>query len=156
MKVHGLIALLTALWLHKAGTAAFDLDLAAGFLLDILDIVATATDNLCSQVKAADGLKTYGNLFLGPLALVLVSSVLPDLGRQHTRPYSSRSKFSGSRRRNRRSSTRLGRSSFIISSIICTAFSRPSLEVLVMRRYNGGVYEDSQSLVKHLLLLGHT
>jgi hypothetical protein len=76
MEIHRLIALLAALWLHETRTAALDLDLAAGLLLDVLDIVATATDDLCSQVKAANGLKTYGDFFLGPLALLFVSNVV--------------------------------------------------------------------------------
>jgi hypothetical protein len=74
VEIHGLIALLAALWLHEARTTALDLDLAAGLLLDVLDIVATATNDLCSQVKAADGLETYGDFFFGPLALVFVSN----------------------------------------------------------------------------------
>lgn len=69
MEVHGFVTLLSAVWLHEAGTATFDLDLAACLLLNELDIVATATDNLCAQVKAANRLETYGNLLFRPLAL---------------------------------------------------------------------------------------
>jgi hypothetical protein len=74
MEVHWLVALLAALWLHEARAAALDLDFALGFLLDELDIVATATDDLGSQVKAADRLQTYWDLLLGPLALLIVSN----------------------------------------------------------------------------------
>jgi hypothetical protein len=82
MKVHGLVALLSAVWLHEAGTATFDLDFATCLLLDELDVVATATDDLCAQVKAADRLKTYGNLLFGPLALGTVSNMLVDPDRR--------------------------------------------------------------------------
>jgi hypothetical protein len=76
VEVHGLVALLSTVWLHEAGTATFDLDLAACLLLDELDVIASATDNLCAQVKAANRLKTYGDLLFGPLALGIVSNML--------------------------------------------------------------------------------
>lgn len=70
MEIHGFIAFLARVGLHETRATALDLDFAACFLLDELDVVATATDNLCSQVKATDGLKTYGDLLFGPLALL--------------------------------------------------------------------------------------
>jgi hypothetical protein len=134
VEVHWLLALLAGLRLHKTGTATLDLDFAAGFLLDVLDVVATTTNYLCTQVEAADGLKTYRELLFGPFTLSVVSEEFCRLAGKRTRPYSSRSKFSGSRRRKRRSSTRLGSSWFSISSIILTAVSSPSFDVLVTRR----------------------
>ena len=71
MEVHGLIAFLAGVGLHETRAATLDLHLTACLLLDELDIVATATNNLCSQVKATNGLKAYGNLLFGPLALLL-------------------------------------------------------------------------------------
>ena len=75
MEVHGLIALLAAVWLHEARAATLDLNLAACLLLDVLDIVATATNNLSSQIKSVDRFKVYRYFFLWPLALLLVSNV---------------------------------------------------------------------------------
>jgi hypothetical protein len=76
VEVHGLVTLLSAVWLHEARTATFDLDLAACLLLDELDVIASATDNLCAQVKATNRLKTYGDLLFRPLALGIVSNTL--------------------------------------------------------------------------------
>jgi hypothetical protein len=134
VEVHWLLALLAGLRLHKARTATLDLDFAAGFLLDVLDVVASTANYLCTQVEAADGLKTYRELLFGPFTLSDVSEEFCRLAEKRTRPNSSRSKFSGSRRRKRRSSTRLGSSWFSISSIILTAVSSPSFDVLVTRR----------------------
>jgi hypothetical protein len=75
MQVHRLIALLARLRLHETRTAAFDLDFAAGLLLDELDVVATTADYLCSKVKATDGLKTYRDLLFGPFTLDGISIV---------------------------------------------------------------------------------
>jgi hypothetical protein len=47
-----------------------DLNLAAGLLLDELDVVSAASDNLCSQVKAIDRLKGNRQLLLRPFALI--------------------------------------------------------------------------------------
>jgi hypothetical protein len=69
VEIHGLVALLAGLGLHETRATALDLYLAAGLLLDILDVVATAADDLCSQVKAADWFKTYGDFLFWPFAL---------------------------------------------------------------------------------------
>lgn len=82
VEVHGLIALLAGVGLHETRTATLDLHLAACLLLDKLDIVATATDNLCSQIKATNRLQTYGDLLFGPLALFLVSDIFALVDRQ--------------------------------------------------------------------------
>jgi hypothetical protein len=86
VEIHRLVALLAALGLHETRAAALDLDFAAGLLLDELDVVATATDNLGAQVKAADRLKTYRYLLLGPLALVNVSNDFSLLARRSNIP----------------------------------------------------------------------
>ena len=54
--------------LHEAGITAFDLDAASGFLLDVLDVSSTVSDNLCSQVEALNGLEVNWNPFFGPFA----------------------------------------------------------------------------------------
>lgn len=69
MQVHGLIALLARLRLHEARAATLDLDLAACLLLDVLDIVTTTANNLCTQVEAANRLETDRDLLFRPFAL---------------------------------------------------------------------------------------
>jgi len=81
VEIHGLVALLAAVWFHETRTATLDLDLAACLLLDEFDVIATATDNLCAQVKAANGLETYRDLLFGPLALEIVSNMFAELTR---------------------------------------------------------------------------
>ena len=71
VEIHGLVALLAAVWFHETRTATLDLDLAAGFLLNVFDVVTSATDNLCSQIEAADRFETYGKLLFRPFALEL-------------------------------------------------------------------------------------
>ena len=73
MEVHGFIGLLTGLWFHEAGATALDLDLAARLLLDILDIVATTTNDLSTQIESTNRLETDRDLLLGPFALIPVS-----------------------------------------------------------------------------------
>jgi hypothetical protein len=68
VKVHGLITFLARLRLHETRSAALDLDLAAGLLLNILDIVATTTYDLRTKIEATDGFKTNRELLLGPFA----------------------------------------------------------------------------------------
>jgi hypothetical protein len=138
MQVHGLIAFLATLLINEARALSLDLDFTARVLLDVLHVLTTTADNLCSQIESTDNFEAHVDLLLGPFALFLVSGLM-QAGQSKssallTLPNSSRSKFSGSRRRKRRSSTRLGKSSFIKSSIILVALSRPSLEVLVTRR----------------------
>ena len=81
VKIHGLFTLLAGLGLHEARSVTLDLDLAACLLLDEFDVIATATDNLCAQVKAANGLETYRDLLFGPLALETVSNMFAELTR---------------------------------------------------------------------------
>ena len=69
MKVHGLIALSIRAMLHETGVAALDLDTTSRFLLNVLDIGATMTDYLCSEVEAWDWFKVNGYAFFWPFAL---------------------------------------------------------------------------------------
>lgn len=54
--------------LHKAAAATFDLHLGSRLVLDILDVAATMTDHLCTQVEAGDRLKVDRNALFRPLA----------------------------------------------------------------------------------------
>ena len=71
VKVHGLFTLLAGLGLHKPRSATLDLNLAASFLLNVFDVVTSATNNLCSQVEATDRVQAYGKLLFRPFALEL-------------------------------------------------------------------------------------
>ena len=73
MKIHRLVALFVRTMLHKARVAAFDLDTAARFLLNVLDVSTTMTYHLCSEIKARDWLEINGNALFRPFALQLVS-----------------------------------------------------------------------------------
>lgn len=133
VQIHLLITFVSRVVLHKARASTFDLNTASSFLLDVLDIRAALANDLSTEIEARDGFEIDRNLLFWPLALpnvniahyVCVSSLL-------TRPLSSLSNCSGSRRRNLRSSMRFGKSCCIIWSISATAFSSPSLVVLVM------------------------
>ena len=74
MEIHRFIALSVCAMLHEARVAAFDLDTAASFLLDMLDISTTMTYHLCPKVEARDWLKINGNALFRPFSLQAVSS----------------------------------------------------------------------------------
>lgn len=71
MQVHGLIALMSRIVLHKPTTAALDLHPTARLALDVLDVAAARTDDLGAEIEAGDGLEVDGDAFLGPLATAL-------------------------------------------------------------------------------------
>lgn len=48
MQIHGLVALSIRAMFSEAGAASFDLDFAAGLLLNMLHVRSTLTDNLGS------------------------------------------------------------------------------------------------------------
>ena len=73
MEIHRFIALSVCAVLHEARVAAFDLDTAASFLLDMLDVSTTVTYHLCPEVEARDWLKINGNALFRPFALQIVS-----------------------------------------------------------------------------------
>ncbi len=138
MEIHRLVTLSIRAMLHETGIAPLDLDTAASFLLDVLDVSTPMTNDLCSQIETWDGLEVDGYTLFRPFTLLDISNRIHERVEPHTRPNSSRSTWSGSRRLNRRSSTRFGSSCIISSLTFSTAFSRPSLDVLVMWRNNGG------------------
>lgn len=74
MKVHGLIAFSTGADLSESRATTLDLDLATRLLLDMLDISAALTNNLCTKVKSWDGLEVDRNAFFGPFALGKLAS----------------------------------------------------------------------------------
>lgn len=56
MEEHGLIALLTCTVLHETGTASLYLHTTSRFLLDVLHICTTMTDDLRSEIEAGQRL----------------------------------------------------------------------------------------------------
>ena len=73
MKIHRFIALSVCAMLHKARVAAFNLDTAASFLLDMLDVSTTVAYYLCPKVEARDWLEINGNALFRPFTLQVVS-----------------------------------------------------------------------------------
>ena len=73
MEIHRFVTFSICTVLHEARVAAFDLDTAASFLLDMLDVSTTVTYHLCPKVEARDWLKINGNAFFRPFSLQDVS-----------------------------------------------------------------------------------
>jgi hypothetical protein len=69
MKVHWLIAFATCAMLHEPGATTLDLYTAAGFLLDMLDVSASMTNYLCTEIESRKGLKLDRDLLFWPLTL---------------------------------------------------------------------------------------
>ena len=69
VEVHWLIAFAVGAMFHKTGISPFDLNATSCFLLDMLDVGASMTHYLCSQVEAWDGLQIDGYPFFRPFAL---------------------------------------------------------------------------------------
>jgi hypothetical protein len=69
MKIHVLIALTTCTMLDESRTATLDLDTASGFLLNMLHISSSMTDDLSSKVESRHWLKIDWDFLFGPLAL---------------------------------------------------------------------------------------
>ena len=85
VEVHWLIALAVGAMLHKTGISSFDLNTTSGFLLDMLDVGASMTHHLCSQVEARDRLQIDGYPLFRPFALqsTLKSAQLRGCFRRH-------------------------------------------------------------------------
>ena len=134
MQKHILVTLAVCCLLEEPRASTLDLDTAASLVLNVLHVGAAMANDLGPEVETWNGLEVDWDFRLRPFALPMVSAihaVVENAQREDTLPNSSRSKFSGSRRRKRRSSTSFGSSCFLSSSIMATAFSRPSLLVLV-------------------------
>lgn len=69
---HILIALAPSRSFHVPRAAAFDLDTAAGFLLDMLDIGSSMSYNLGAEIEARHRLNANRDFLLGPFALSTV------------------------------------------------------------------------------------
>ena len=69
MQIHRFITLLVGTMFRKARSTAFDLDTASRFLLDMFDICAPMTYNLCAKIEAWKWLQVDRNTFFGPFAL---------------------------------------------------------------------------------------
>lgn len=70
MQIHLLIAFSASTMLHKSRIAALDLNTASRFLLDVLNVSASMTHDLCSQIESRKGLKIDGDTLFRPFALV--------------------------------------------------------------------------------------
>lgn len=73
MEVHGFITFSTGTLFHKSGIAAFDLDAAACFLLDMFYVGTSVAYDLCPQVEAGDWLEIDRDALFGPFALQCLS-----------------------------------------------------------------------------------
>ena len=69
MEVHLLVAFAVGAMFHKTRVSPFDLNSTSGFLLDVLNVGASMTHYLCSQVEAWDGLQVDGYPLFRPFAL---------------------------------------------------------------------------------------
>ena len=69
VEVHWLVALAVGAMFHETGISPFDLNAASGFLLDVLDVGASMTHYLCSQVETWDGLQVDGYPLFRPFTL---------------------------------------------------------------------------------------
>lgn len=76
MQKHGVVAFLSGAGLNEARAAAFDLNLAAGLLLDMLYVGTALSDNLSTQVKPRNGLQINWDTLLRPFALYSISKFL--------------------------------------------------------------------------------
>jgi hypothetical protein len=74
MQVHGLIALLARAMFSKTRTTAFNLNFAASFLLDMLNVSTTLSHNLSAKIKAWNRLQVNRDVFFRPFALLLRSA----------------------------------------------------------------------------------
>ena len=69
VEVHRFIALAVSAMFHKTRISPLDLNATSGFLLDVLNVGASMTHHLCSQVEAWDGLQVDGYPLFRPFAL---------------------------------------------------------------------------------------
>ena len=68
MKVHWLITFFVCAEFHKAGVAAFDLDTASSFLLDVFNVRTSMTHHLGSKIEAWNGFEIDRNSFFRPFS----------------------------------------------------------------------------------------
>lgn len=69
MQIHWLIAFPSGAMFNEARSATFNLDLAASFLLDMLNISTTLPDYLSTKVESRDWFEVDRKPFFGPFAL---------------------------------------------------------------------------------------
>jgi hypothetical protein len=69
MQVHGLVTFSVCADFSEARSTSFDLDLAAGLLLNMFDVRATLAYNLGSQVEPWDRLQVNWNALFWPFSL---------------------------------------------------------------------------------------
>jgi len=68
VKIHGFVGLLAGGMLHEARTAAFDLNTAAAFLLNMLDVGSSLAYNLGTEVEARNIFHVERDTLFGPFA----------------------------------------------------------------------------------------
>ena len=66
---HWLIAFPASTGLHETRATAFDLNLAASLLLDVLHVGTALSDDLSAEVEARDRFEIDRDALLGPFAL---------------------------------------------------------------------------------------
>lgn len=69
VQIHRLIAFSAGIVLNEARTAALDLNLAAGSLLDMLHISTALSDYLGTKVESRNRFEVNRNTLFGPFAL---------------------------------------------------------------------------------------
>ena len=69
MQIHWLVAFSSGAMFNEARSATFNLDLAASFLLDMLNISTTLPDYLSTKVESGDWFEVDRKPFFGPFAL---------------------------------------------------------------------------------------
>lgn len=69
MQIHGFVAFSVGRHLSEARPASFDLDFAAGLLLDVFDVRSALANNLGSKIETLDWLQVDGDTLLGPFPL---------------------------------------------------------------------------------------
>lgn len=73
MQVHRFIAFLASIVFDKARASTLDLDLAVGFLLDVLDIYSLVTNHLSTKVETGNEFEVDWNFFFRPFPLPMFS-----------------------------------------------------------------------------------
>lgn len=72
MQEHRFIAFPASAGLHETRTTAFNLNLAASLLLDVLHVGTALADDLSAEVEARDRFEIDGDPLLGPFTLYTI------------------------------------------------------------------------------------
>lgn len=69
MQIHGFVTFLTSAELHEPGSTTFDLYTTSSLLLDMLDISASMTYDLCPQIETWKRLQIKRDALFRPFPL---------------------------------------------------------------------------------------